>query len=220
MNCHINTFTKWVSLGGVIAWSLLSGVQAAKLPGEAAFNTSRRHWTLSTADTRLQISVSNNKIHIDGLKNPAQGWNWVPTTSEVPLPGKNSIRTAGTPANIDQTPNWTYVGASEDKSDGDSVALRFASTTPALELKSVWSARTGPGPVENQVTIQNKSGGAVVYSPDIAAGVLRLKADKSVRLWSFEKTSVGQGHMANDLIGPGAHRSIDSRQYPFYHVRR
>ena len=94
-NCHMNAFTKKVSLGAVFAWSLLSGVQAAKLPGEATVSTSRVHWTLSTADTRLKLSVSNNKIHIDSLKNPAQGWNWVPVASEVPLPGKNSIRSAG-----------------------------------------------------------------------------------------------------------------------------
>src|ERR1700721_1000287 len=154
-NCHMK-----VSLVAVIAWSLLSGVQAAKLPGEATVNTSRHHWTLSTADTRLQISVSNNKIYIDSLKNPTQGWNWTPTASEIPLPGKNSIRMAGADSktgSIDQTPNWTFAGASEDKRNGYTVTLRFISTTPALELKSVWSARPGPGPVENQMFIENKS---------------------------------------------------------------
>jgi hypothetical protein len=211
-NCGLTLLTKKVALGAIIAWSLLSDVQAAKLPSEFSANT---RWTLSTGDTRLKISVSNNKIYIDGLKNPAQDWNWVPAASEVPLPGKNSIRTVGTTGDIDQTPNWTYAGASEDKSDGHEVTLRFTSTTPALELKSVWSARPGPGPVENHVTIENKSGGKVVYSPNIAASVLQLKADESVHLWSFEKTSVGQGHMGNDLLGPGTHRSIDSRCVPF-----
>jgi len=214
-NYHMYTFTKKVSLGAVIAWTLLSGAQAAEPPKEVPLHNSNAHWTLSTADTRLKISVANNKIYINGFKNPAQGWNWTPAASEVPLPGKNSFRTAGAPSNIDQTPDWTYAGASEDRSNGYMVTLHFINTTPALELMSVWTARSGPGPVENQMTIQNKSGGAVVYSPDIAAGVLRLKADKSVRLWSFEKTSVGQGHMANDLIGSGAHRSIDSHQIPF-----
>jgi len=198
-----------------VAWSLLSGVQAAEPSKEVPADNKKVHWTLSTSDTRLKISVSENKIYIDSLVNPAQDWNWTPAPSEVPLPGSNSIRTVELSGNIGQTPNWIYAGASEDKSDGYAVTLRFTSTTPPLELKSVWSARPGPGPVENQVTIENKSGGAVVYSPDIAAGVLRLKADKSVHLWSFEKTGVGQGHMDNDLIGPGVHRSIDSRQIPF-----
>jgi hypothetical protein len=214
----MNMFAKKILFGAVIAWGLLPGVQAAKLPGEVFVKSSRLHWTLSTADTRLKISVSNNKIYIDGFKNPAQDWNWVPENSEVPLPGKNSIRTVGAGINtgqMDQTPNWTFVGASEEKSDGYMVTLRFTRKTPALELKSVWSARPGPGPVENQVTIQNRSGGEVAYSPDIAAAGLRLKADKKVNLWSFEKTSAGRGHMGNDLIGPGVHMSRDSRYVPF-----
>lgn len=206
---NVNPFTKKISLGAVVAWSfLLPGVQAAKPPGEVI---SKPYWTLSTADTRLKISVSNNKIYLDGLENPVQDWDWVPAASEVPLPGKNSIKTGLR----DQTPNWTYAGASENKSDGYRLTLRFTSTTPALELKSVWIARPGPGPVENQVTIENKSGSPLIYSPGIAAGGLRLTADKGVTLWSFEKTSVGQGHLDRELIRPGTHRSIDGRFIPF-----
>jgi hypothetical protein len=183
----------------IASCSLLSAVQAD--PADA-------HWTLSTDDTRLELSVSSNKIFVDGLKNPAQDWNWTPAASEVPLPGVNTGQ-AG------QTPNWRYAGASEDKRSGYVVTLRFISTTPALEMNSIWTARPGPGPVENQVTIQNNSRREVVYSPGIAAAALRVKADKSVNLWSFEKTSLGQGHLSRDLIGPKARLSRDSRQAPF-----
>jgi hypothetical protein len=158
----MNTFAKRTLLGALIAWGLLPAVNAANSPNEVPGKSSRVHWTLSTADTRIKISVSNNGVYIDSFQNPAQAWDWVPERSEVPLPGKNSIRTAGTGIStmqVDQTPNWTYVGASEDKTGGYIVTLRFTCTTPALELKSVWIARPGPGPVENQVTIQNKSGG-------------------------------------------------------------
>ena len=211
----MNTWRKTMSLGAVIAWSLLSGVQAAEPPKAVPVDNTNAHWTLLTGDTCLKISVSNNKLYIDSLKNPAQDWNWVPAASEVPLPGKNCIRKVGDDiktGNINQTPNWMYGGASENQNDGYMVTLCFTST---LELKSVWSARPGPGPVENQVTIENKSGGAVVYSPGIAAAVLRLEADKGVHLWSFEKTIMGQGHVGNNVIGPGTRRSIDSRCVPF-----
>ena len=164
----MNAFTTRTSWSVAVVWCLLSGVQAAEPPNPVLADDAKARWTLSTDDTSLTISVSGNKLYIDALENPSQDWNWVPVASEVPLPGQNSIRTveAGVnTGNIDQTPNWTYVGASEDKSDGNSVTLRFTSTTPALELKSVWSARPGPGPVENQVTVENKSGRQVVYSP-------------------------------------------------------
>jgi hypothetical protein len=198
-------FAKNSCLAAAVAFSLTSGIHAAD---------AKSHWTLSTDDTRLKLSVSSNAIYIDSLKNPAQGWNWIPAASQVPLPAKVGTKAVGAKETIDQTPNWTFADASENKSNGYVVTLRFISTTPALELKSVWIARPGPGPVENLVTIENKSGGQVVYSPEIAAGNLRLRADKKVRLWSFEKTSVGQGHMNNDLIGANTRRSIDSRSVP------
>lgn len=208
----MSTFTEKMSLGAVFfAWCLLPALEAGQSPREdVSWADTNARWTLCTADTSLKLSVSNNRVYIDGLKNPAQDWNWVPTASEVPLPGRNSIRTG----NVDQTPNWKCVGATEDKSDGDTVTLLFTSTMPALELKSVWSAKPGPGPVENQVTIENKTGQGLVYSPDISANVLRLRADKSVNLWSFEKTSQGQGRVGNDLIAPGLHFTKDSRYVP------
>ena len=205
----------------ILALSLITSVAVlAANPDSPAGGTgqSASRWTLSTADTILKLSVSNNKIYIDSFANPAQDWNWVPMASEVPLPGKNSIRAVGTGANtgsIDGAPNWTYVGSREDQANGDTLTLQFASTTPSLELKSTWRARPGPGPVENGVTIDNKSGREVVYSPEISAAVLRLRADKSIKLWSFEKTSAGQGRVGNDPIGPRANISVDSRQIPF-----
>ena len=202
----------------VITDCLQSGGGAAGPLQEVAGHEPNARWTLSTADTQIKFSVSGNKLYIDSLKNPTRNWNWVPEVSEIPLPGKDCIRTAGTDAKNESAapaPNWAYVGSIEDEKDGHRVTFRFASTTPALELKSVWSARPGPGPVENQTTIENKSGGEVIYNPAIAAGAVRLKADGNVRLWSFEKTDVGPGHFSNDWIGPGTRRSIDSRQIPF-----
>jgi len=208
----MNTLTRKIFLAAVIAWSLSPEV----LTAEGSQDNAEGHWTLSTDDTRLQISVANSKLYMETLKNTAQDWNWVTAACEIPLPGKNSISTVrAKTANIAQNPNWTYVGSTEDKTGGYTVTLRFASAIPALELKSIWVARPGPGPVENQITIENKSGGAVVYTPDIAASVLRMRGDKSIRLWSFEKTSLGQGHIGSDLIQSGVHISKDSRYVPF-----
>jgi hypothetical protein len=38
-------------------------------------------WTLKTDDTHLVLAVRENKLFIDELKNPAQGWNWTPAPS-------------------------------------------------------------------------------------------------------------------------------------------
>ena len=92
--------------------------------------------------------------------------------------------------------------------------LRFLSTTPALELQSVWRAQAGPGPVENWVTIENETGGELVFSPAILAGAPRLKADKGVTLWRFAKTNVGKGWVGKDAIGPKATFETDSGHIP------
>ncbi len=203
--------------GAIVAGNLLTGRVAADFLKEIPAVTTPVRWTLSTDDTELKLLVSHNKIYVDGLKHPTGDWNWIPASSEVPLPGRNSIQAPGAhqqAGKIDQTPDWTFAGATEDHQEGHTVTLRFISTAPAMELESVWNARPGPGPVENRVTIANHTGGKVVYRPEIAAGGLGLQADRAVHLWSFEKTSAGQGRVVDELIGPGTRCARDSEYVP------
>jgi hypothetical protein len=168
-------------------------------------------WTLATDDTTMKLAVASNRIFIGSLRNSGQNWEWAPAPSEVPLPGKDSIR-AGP---VGQTPDWTYRDATEIKSNGYTVVLRFTSSKPALELKSHWKAFPGPGPVENWVTIENKSGTNVTYTPGIVAGMLRIKADKSLNIHRADKTAVGTGKVHFDPIGANAKLSTGTGQIPF-----
>jgi len=110
----MQSLIKKMSLGALALWSLGAHAQNAQ-------------WTLSTEDTRIEISVSNNKIYIDSFKNASGDWDWVSAPCEVPLP---CLKT-GTSG---QTPNWTYAGVAEKKTDGHSLILRFSSTTPLLSV--------------------------------------------------------------------------------------
>ena len=114
-------------------------------------------WTLATDDTELTLAVTEHAISIVGLRNPLQKWNWTPSPSRVPMPGVQTGK-AG------QARTWEYRDAAEDKKSGHQVILRFTCADPAMELKSVWRALPGPGPVENEVFIENKSGGQVSSS--------------------------------------------------------
>ncbi len=168
-------------------------------------------WTLATDDTEAVISVSDNKIFLAGLKNPAQKWNWTPAPSEVPLPGKESVAVGGTA----YTPNWTFRDATEDKSNGHAIILRFTSATPSLELKSVWRAYPGPGPVENRVTIESKSDAEATFAPSIEAAHLQVKADRAVHLHRAEKTQAGKGKVFYDALAPNAKITTGSQIIPF-----
>jgi hypothetical protein len=175
--------------------------QAAKMPTT---------WTLATDDTGLTLAVSktaNSAITLLSLRNPEQKWNWLPNSSPVPMP---SVQ-VGTNY---QAVNWQFRGATEDRRKGHQVTLRFTCADPALELRSIWRALPGPGPVENEVSIENKSGGNITFGPAIAAAAIKLVADAPVTLLRADKTQAGEGKVHQDVIGPNAQFSTDAGVIP------
>lgn len=134
---------------------------------------------IGTNDTGATIAVKNNQIYLKSLKNPLRGWDWINADTIVPLV---------TPVS-GVAPNWTYQDMTTDTSVGVKITLRFTSTTPNLELKSIWWARPGTGPVENWMTVQNKSGGNVTYGTSIQAANLAIKADATADLYRYSKTA-------------------------------
>ena len=113
-------------------------------------------------------------------------------------------RAASAQEATDYTPHWKFRGATEDRSDGYTLTLRFTSAKPDLELKSIWRAQDGPGPVENCITIENQSAAPVTFHASIAAGRMRVRVDRAASLLRIEKTAVGKGRAQYDGIGPNA----------------
>lgn len=185
----------------VIAGGFSVNAHAAKMP-----NT----WTLSTDDTELTLKVSgstSNPITIVSLRSRKQKWNWTPNASPMPMPGVQIG------ADYRQV-HWEFRGATEDNKNGCQVTLRFTCADPSLEMKSIWRALSGPGPVENEVSIENKSGGDVTFGPATAAADIKLVADAPVTLLRSDKTSAGEGIVHQDVIGPNARFSTDARVIP------
>ena len=124
--------------------------------------------------------------------------------SPIPLVGR--IDVAGTRV----APKWTYRDAAVEKSDGMKVTITFANADPAMELKSVWHAHEGPGPVRHAMFIANKSGRPVtiyeqesldvrVAGPGKDAGVWYIKNDASVP----DKTGV-----YHEPLAPGYRKAL------------
>ncbi|OCT15422.1 hypothetical protein A8709_15185 [Paenibacillus pectinilyticus] len=142
-------------------------------------------WNLNTTDTNLTLTLAGNQPAITQLKNPTQNWNWTPTTTIVPL--MNRVTVGSTPYTL----NWVYQDATVDTTSGTKVTLRFTSTSPALELKSIWWARPGVGPVEESVTIQNNTGSNVTYNhADVLSNDFTVSADNTVTLNRYDRASV------------------------------
>jgi hypothetical protein len=182
-NCkekRMNIITKATLAAGLVTLGLTLGARAA-----AAENV----WTLKTDDTHTVLAVRENKLFIEELKNPAQGWNWTPKPSEVPLLAQ--VVVGETPRSV----AWSFREVTTvSATNGTTLTLRFTSTDPALELKSFWRARPGVGPVEHQISVVNKTADPIVFQGDnVEAANLNLVADKPVQFFPLDQAVVGPG---------------------------
>jgi hypothetical protein len=169
---------------------MASGLLALHVNADGPETAPSPNWQLATDDTSITIAIVNDKPAIYELKNPGQGWNWTPVHNEFPLLGHVFVA----PGNTAMTPDWKFQDATVDESNGKKLTLRFVSTTPKLELKSVWWARKGPGPVEESMTIANQTGQDLTVSgDDMVSADLAMVADNPVTLWRFNKTPRGGG---------------------------
>jgi hypothetical protein len=163
-------------------------------------------WTLATADTGVTVQLSGDDIRLVGLRNPAQQWNWIAAPTNVPMP---ALKGPDGPRPLP----WKFKDATEDRSNGDRLTLRFDCTEPALELTSVWQARPGPGPVENYVTVENKSNSSVTFAPTDAAK-LAMVSDDTVTLQRADKTAVGVGRVYRDVLANDDTYIADRAKFP------
>jgi hypothetical protein len=131
------------------------GKQAAsETPWASDVKVGARHkaWTLATDDTQLTVGVTtNHQLCLFELSSVALGWNWTAAPSAFPL--LERVDLAGKQYRTD----WVFQGAAIDRSEGTKVTLRFTNQQPALELKSVWQAHSGPGPVRHTMFIRNNA---------------------------------------------------------------
>jgi hypothetical protein len=173
---------------------------------------SNKGWSLATDDTKLTVQVASNHLSITSLKPTGQGWEWMPSASAVPMPGKDSVKAVGK----NMTPQWVFQDAVESKTNGHLVVLRFTNSEPALELKSYWQALPGPGPVENWAVIENKSTTPVAYQVvGMPAAAMKLRAEKPVRVHRAAKTAAGTGRVAFTPLEAGGKVQTGTGELPF-----
>ena len=163
----------------------------------------------------------DQKLCLYELRSPAAGWNWTKAACEFPL--LNRVDVGG----VQFHPRWTYRDGSVDKSDGTKVTIRFTSSSPALELKSVWHARSGPGPVRHQHVLRNNAGGRSRFTSrkawtctssdpaaDTASGTSMTTAPDRTKSASTTIAGRGLSEDAQDLQGPGLD-SLRRRRCPW-----
>ena len=119
---------------------------AAHLPAEEA-----RTWDLRTSDTEIRIGIFGDKPTVQRLAAVGSSHNWIARPVAVPLMDKVWI------GDREITLQWRPQNVSLDSASG-CLTLAFANADPQLTLRSVWRARSGRGPVEHWLEIENRSG--------------------------------------------------------------
>ena len=114
------------------------------------------------------------------------------------------------PANTVDGGIWlrSTAGRAEDQRSSNNVAVHLCRSGAGIEIGLA-------GPVENEISIKNTSGGEVTFGPGIAAAGVDLVADAAVMLHQADKTAVGRGKVQQDVIGPNARFSTGTSVLPF-----
>src|ERR1051326_4798870 len=122
------------------------------------FAADRSSVTVATGDTRVRLEVRGDKLALVGFESTQTGPNWF-HVSEMRL--IDTVELNGQKKAI----IWKFKTRKSSSLSNRSPAgetFVFESSNPALELKSIWTAYSGPGPVEHQITIRNNGDAPVI----------------------------------------------------------
>ena len=94
--------------------------------------------------------------------------------------------------------------------------LRFQCDEPALELRSIWQGHAGPGPVEHEIQITNRTGKAILLplQPTLAFSVPVVRGHV-LEEWWVERGGSRPSDVGThcEPIGPGFRKSLVSTPY-------
>jgi len=151
-----------------------------EIPWSAEVQVGMRHeaWMLTTDDTQLTVGVTaDHKLCLFELKSLGTGWNWTASPSAFPLLERVDM------AGIRYRTDWVYQDGTIDRGDGTKVTLRFTNRHPALELQSVWHARSGPGPVRHTMFIRNGAEQSVTIFEQESLALHATGPDNQTSVW-------------------------------------
>ncbi|MGI0085957.1 MAG: hypothetical protein ACREBQ_12835, partial [Nitrososphaerales archaeon] len=102
-------------------------------------------WRLATEDTEIVLSTQGGWPVLKALTSTAAGYDWLSS------PVRESLMKTVTFNGVPTKTHWRFEGADRD-TQGNELTFRYSNSNPTLELRSVWRARPGHGPVEHWIT--------------------------------------------------------------------
>jgi hypothetical protein len=152
-------------------------------------------WRLTTDDTVVVVKVQDAMPVITqvGLAKTDSNWLLRPVP-EILLPSVEQNGKAPPTA-------WQFQGGSFDSQAGELV-LKFSNAAPAMEMKSIWRARPGHGPVEHWLTIENRTVSVITlgHQDSLVLGHLAIPRDESMDAWSINRGAANATKEGGTLV--------------------
>ena len=110
-------------------------------------------WKLVHVGAAGHKALAAGEIERGGMQAvmAADGWNWTREPSVFPLVGRVAID------NETKDLRWKFEDGAIDKTNGQHVVVRFICEDPALEVRSIWSAKPGRGPLRHTLQYVRRS---------------------------------------------------------------
>ena len=139
-------------------------------------------WRLSTDDTVMVVAMQQGLPVVTRLGSTKNDSNWLLAAAREDFP--SSVTQQGN----DLPMRWQYEGGQLEPKTGQLV-LRFANSSPALKLQSIWQARPGHGPIEHWLTIANDSGTVITigHQDSLVLSHVAIPTDASMDAWWIKR---------------------------------
>ncbi len=133
-------------------------------------------WRLATEDTEIVLSVQNGWPVLTELTSTGPEHNWLSS------PCRETLMRGALLDGVSRNTDWKFEGADWDAQSGE-LTLRYSNAHPRLDLKSVWRARPGHGPVEHWMTIVNDSQSTVTVTHQDSLTLKGLASGEPAQAW-------------------------------------
>jgi len=155
-------------------------------------------WELATDDTRLTLEMSGDQLTVRDLTGAADGHEWLADPIPVSLMSRAWLGEREIPT------QWRFVKAMRDDA-AHTVAFRFTHPGPRLELRSIWRARPGRGPVEHWIEIENQSDVVVTLGHQDSLFLSDLRPSCNAAVWWIKRggsNASTEGGTFTEPVGP------------------
>lgn len=164
----------------------------------------RKTWTLQTDDTKLVVGLdSDHGFCILELSDPASNWNWTDSPSRFQL--MDSVNMDG----VSYMMNWVFKSGVLDK-DGTKLNMIFTNAEPDMELRSVWQAREGQGPIRHTMYLKNNTGSTIRIYEQESIFLQASCPENNTTVWYIndDGSSPDSIGVYTDPLEEGYHRSL------------